>query len=82
MKHAREDYNRIQDPDRKIPDDEPVFLLRASDMCAPAAIRHWAYNSMANNASKALVDAALAHADAMEEWQRTHGRKVADAPGL
>lgn len=29
MKHAGEDYNRIQDPENKIPADEPVFLLRA-----------------------------------------------------
>ena len=28
MKHARDDYNRIQDPAGKIPEDEPVFLLR------------------------------------------------------
>jgi hypothetical protein len=29
MKHARDDYNRIQDPAGLIPEDEPVFLLRA-----------------------------------------------------
>lgn len=28
MLHAREDYNRFQDPEGLIPDDEPVFLLR------------------------------------------------------
>ena len=31
MIHARDDYNRIQDPAGKIPADEPVFLLRAQD---------------------------------------------------
>lgn len=31
MKHARLDYNRIQDPDGKIPEDEPVMLFRAQD---------------------------------------------------
>lgn len=31
MKHARDDYNRIQDPSGKIPADEPVFLMRAQD---------------------------------------------------
>jgi len=39
MKHAREDYNRIQDPDEKIPDNEPVFLLRGQDVLAPNLLR-------------------------------------------
>lgn len=51
MLHAREDYQRIQDPDapsddnpegRGIPADEPVFLLRAKDLLAPGAVRQWA----------------------------------------
>lgn len=42
MKHAREDYDRIQDPDNKIPEDEPVFLLRAQDKTAPAVVAYWA----------------------------------------
>jgi len=32
MKHARPDYDRIQDPAGLIPDDEPVFLIRGQDM--------------------------------------------------
>lgn len=31
MRHAREDYNRIQDPAGLIPEDEPVLLIRAQD---------------------------------------------------
>ena len=42
MKHARSDYDRIQDPSRIIPEDEPVFLLRAQDISAPAAVEKWA----------------------------------------
>lgn len=53
MKHAREDYNRIQDPAvgdpslltpgaTAIGEDEPVFLLRAKDVTAPEAVRDWA----------------------------------------
>lgn len=26
MLHARDDYNRIQDPENKIPENEPVFI--------------------------------------------------------
>jgi hypothetical protein len=29
--HARPDYNRMQDPEHKIGEDEPVFLTRAHD---------------------------------------------------
>lgn len=38
MKHAREDYNRFQDPDNKIPQDEPVMLFRAQDKYAVKAL--------------------------------------------
>lgn len=38
MLHAREDYNRIQDPLNKIPADEPVLLFRAQDKYARHAL--------------------------------------------
>ena len=37
MLHAREDYQRIQDPDDKIGEDEPVMLFRAQDRHMAAA---------------------------------------------
>jgi len=42
MKHARQDYNRIQDSEGLIPEDEPVFLLRGQDTVAPGVVRFWA----------------------------------------
>ena len=40
MKHARQDYNdRFQDAAEKIPDAEPVFLIRGQDQAAPEALR-------------------------------------------
>ena len=41
MIHARDDYNEMgpQDIDEKIPDDEPVMLLRGQDMLAPDTMR-------------------------------------------
>lgn len=42
MRHLRLDYDRIQDPEGRIGDDEPVWLLRAQDVAAPVAIRRWA----------------------------------------
>lgn len=38
MRHAREDYNRFQDPENKIPEDEPVMLFRAQDEYARFAL--------------------------------------------
>lgn len=80
MKHAREDYNRIQDPDNIIPDDEPVFLIRAQDYVAPDAVRAWAELASNAGASDDIVTAALAQAEAMEQWHNEHGAHIPDLP--
>lgn len=80
MKHARSDYNRIQDPAGLIPEDEPVFLLRGKDICAPEAVRHWALSARRKGASMDIIDAAFTQADAMEHWQIAHGSKTPDMP--
>lgn len=81
MKHAREDYNRIQDPQGLIPKNEPVFLLRGQDMFAPDLVRRWA--TMYSNTN----DPAYTHemwlavvklADEMEKWQKSHKVKFPD----
>ena len=89
MIHARTDYNRIQDPAKKIHDDEPVFLLRAQDVTAAACLRHWIRLNKALITSdkkkgveistgrrKAIV-LAEAHAYKMEEWPI---KKTSDVP--
>jgi hypothetical protein len=78
MKHARPDYQRIQDPEHKIPEAEPVFLLRGQDGSAPHAIRVWAADAKARGARGDIIKAALDQADAMLRWQREHGAKVPD----
>jgi len=77
MIHARKDYERIQDPEKKIPDDEPVFLVRAQDPAAPAAVEAWAAENDRIGGERALSDSARAHAQKMREWPV---RKVADGP--
>lgn len=42
MKHARDDYNRIQDPAGLIPSEEPVFLLRGQDELASRTLEIYA----------------------------------------
>ncbi|KKL64489.1 hypothetical protein LCGC14_2164550 [marine sediment metagenome] len=42
MLYARKDYNKqIQDSENIIPDDEPVFLLRAQDINALMALNEY-----------------------------------------
>ncbi len=70
MKHAHEKYDIT-----KIPDGEPVFVLRARDALAPAVIRYWvtclAESTDGNSIlSQAKIDEALTHADIMERWYR------------
>ncbi len=42
MRHARKDYERFQDPENKIPKNEPVFILRGQDMFASDLLRVYA----------------------------------------
>ncbi len=78
MIHARDDYNRIQDPSGKIGSDEPVFLLRAQDTSAPETLRFWAEENQRNGGDASLSLLAEEHADRMENWQLTHFSKPAD----
>lgn len=80
MKHAREDYNRIQDPENIIPEDEPVFLLRGKDVCAPATVRFWANKAREEGANWNIVDAAMSQADKMEKWQEEKEKQIPDMP--
>lgn len=82
MKHARADYDRIQDPAGLIPEDEPVFLLRGQDRAAPSTLRHWADFALALGADGEMTGLAYDHADVMEKWQAAHGGRVPDLPSL
>jgi len=75
--HAREDYNRIQDPDGKIGEDEPVFLVRAQDSASVDCVVAWAHAAEKHGASPKIVELALKHADRMMQWQAEHGSKSA-----
>lgn len=81
MKHARADYNRIQDPENKIPEDEPVFLLRAQDFNAPNTVEYWADQAEAQGAKRNIVLAARQQAKKMRDWQGDFNRvKIPDMP--
>ena len=81
MIHAIEDYNRIQDPEGLIPEDEPVFLIRGQDIAAPVAIHAWANAAEALGASPEIVRLARRHATMIISYQkRTGEHKVPDLP--
>lgn len=67
--------------DPAIPDDEPVFILRAKDVSAAPAVRYWALHHLWQNPSDvSFVDRVIRWADEMEAYGRVHGAKVADTP--
>lgn len=74
MKHARADYN-YKDLDLRIPDDEPVFLIRGQDKVAGDAVRAWADLNHAAGGDPKLSRAAREHAKIMEQWPK---KKLAD----
>jgi hypothetical protein len=67
MKHAREDYNRIQDPEGKIPVDEPVFLLRGQDRFAATFVR--LYGALMESIGNIeMARRCRQHVELMEAW--------------
>jgi len=80
MIHAREDYNRIQDPEEKIPKDEPVFLLRGQDALAPSLLLDWASRLRALGGDLDMVDLVRQQARRMIQWQQEHNVKIPDLP--
>lgn len=80
MIHARTDYQDIQDPQGRIADDEPVFLLRAKDKIAPTIVRAWAKHLKANGGDAATANRAMEWAKEMERWQKANQCKMPDTP--
>lgn len=81
MKHAREDYDRrIQDAEGLIPQDEPVFLLRAQDAISVLTVRFWAETAAAMGVSPVIVEQVRQHIRRFEDWRLLNGVKLPDAP--
>ena len=70
MLHAKEDYDI-----NKIPEDEPVFLLRAQDRLSDEVVRYWAELNEKYGGNLELSDAARNHATKMAMWPN---RKMPD----
>jgi hypothetical protein len=71
MKFTRDDYNkRIIDKAGKIPEDEPVFLLRAQDVYAPSTLRFYA-KLLEEDGNMDMADELRLHARQMVIWQKS-----------
>jgi hypothetical protein len=69
MIHLLEQDNRIQDPAKIIPEDEPVFLIRAQDKYASRILRVYANLLMQDGEHKA-AELVNQHADRMDRWPK------------
>lgn len=65
-----------------IPDDEPVFLIRAKDAVGPSVVKDWANRAELDGADEELVTKVRAWADVMEKYAKVNygGGKTPDTP--
>lgn len=83
MKHAREDYDDVQQvvmngTKRIIPTEEPVFLIRGQDIVGGAAVRAWAQLAEKAGASPDIIRVAIEHSYRMDTWPV---KKIPDLKG-
>lgn len=71
------DYQRIQDPDYKIPFGEPVFLIRGQDSVGAETLRAYADLFEKAGGDSVVAQSVRAHALLMDAWSK---KKVADIP--
>ena len=76
MIHARPDYNRIQDPENKIPTDEPVCLFRGHDPCVPTLLRIYAILAWKAGCNSDVIHSINTHAEKIDQWQKDHPESV------
>jgi len=62
----------------KVPNDEPIFVLRAQDTVSPIAIRAWADAAEAVGSPPEKVRQARQWADEFERWQKENRHKNPD----
>jgi hypothetical protein len=62
----------------RVAEDEPVFVLRAHDRCAPFVVKIWAMFAQAMGVHDEKVAGAHMLFLEMIKWQERHGDKVPD----
>ena len=80
MRHARTDYDRIQDPDNKIPDNEPVLLFRGQDKHSLAIAYEYLRLLEESGGQPEMKRALQKQIKRIEAWQKTVKCKEPDMP--
>lgn len=70
MRHARQDYERFQDPANLIPEDEPVFLLRGQDNFGWVAVALYAVVVWVGGGNREVARVSLSWAVKMMAWPK------------
>jgi len=79
MVHAREDYQRFQDPEGKIGEDEPVMLFRAQDRhFVEVLTAYYQILCKDQHVKDDMLDAVSEQIARAEEWQKSHPIKSPD----
>ena len=82
MIHSRDDYKDVQDPSGKIPEDEPVFLIRGHDILAPIILTLYVeLHKLMGSEDHSIREGIHKHIALMRSWQiNKHKSKLADVP--
>jgi hypothetical protein len=59
-------------------DDEPIFVLKASDLLAVSAVAYWIDMARATGVNAEKIEAACRHLDQMVNWASRNATKVPD----
>lgn len=80
MKHARQDYNTVQDSSEKIPENEPVFLLRGQDPLSPKMLKTYAKRLKKLGGDPEMVQIVKDWAKTIKNYQKTIDTHIPDLP--
>lgn len=59
-----------------IPDDEPIFILRAQDAASVSTLQAYTEGCRSWGSPPAHIDNAVAVTDRFDAWQQAHGLQV------
>lgn len=62
----------------KVPDEEPIFIIRAQDALALPTISHWIVGAIRHGVNFEKLLDAHTHWEAIEGWQKDHPPKLPD----
>lgn len=75
MVHARDDYNRFQDPENKIGEDEPVMLFRAQDRHFIKVLKYY-QDLLETSNNYGVAEAVGKHIETAKVWRSKIGTVV------